>query len=64
MSEVKKDSNNTYEEIEMKLFALVGKKKAKFSLAEKPKHIDLNTENKSKKISGKSYDELFEKYSE
>ncbi|MBD8839479.1 hypothetical protein IFU39_16830 [Paenibacillus sp. CFBP 13594] len=53
-------SISTYEEIEMKLFALVGKKKAKFSINEKPKHIDLTSENK--KSTGKSYDELFEKY--
>lgn len=65
LAEIKSESSNyTYEEIETKLYALVGKKKAKFSINEKPKHIDLNTDTKSKKSTGKSYDELFEKYSE
>lgn len=56
---------STYEEIETKLFALVGKKKAKFSHESNKKPIiDLEVDKTPKKKTGKSYDELFEKYSE
>lgn len=60
MKEVKeKKSDYSLDELQDKLFALVGKKKAKFSL-EKPAVIDLNTDETKKKKSGKSYDVLFE----
>jgi hypothetical protein len=65
IAEVRKQKDElSFEELETKLFALVGKKKARFSFeTKKPSIIDLEIENYSnKKKTGKSYDELFEKY--
>ncbi|MNH66539.1 hypothetical protein D3C73_185720 [compost metagenome] len=60
MKEVKeKSSEYSLDELQDKLFALVGKKKAKFSHNKKTV-IDINIEDAPKKKSGKSYDVLFE----
>ncbi|MBX4152253.1 hypothetical protein [Paenibacillus lautus] len=61
MKEVKeKKSDYSLEELQDKLFALVGKKKAKFSFDKKPEVIDLNTDEPKHKKPGKSYDVLFD----
>jgi hypothetical protein len=59
-----KSAEMSLEDIETKLFALVGKKKAKLSFSkvdEKPLRISLPTETKS--VSDKEYADLIEKYS-
>jgi len=66
MAEVKNNKDNMeLDEIKDRLFALVGKKKAKlnFSIQDKPKIIDLQmNEPVQPKKTGKSYEELIEKY--
>lgn len=68
MAEVKANKDNMdLEEIKDKLYALVGKKKAKFNLnTNKQTSIinlnDLESVDQDKKNTGKSYDELFEKF--
>lgn len=66
MAEIKANKDNMQlQEIENALFALVGRKKAKFSFSQqdKSKVIDLTRlEPEKKQKTGKSYDELFEKY--
>lgn len=59
-----KKADFTYEEIELKLFALVGKKKTKQFSANNTNNsiIDLDSINKKKNETGKSYDSLFEQY--
>lgn len=69
ISEVKAQKDNMeLDQIKEKLFALLGKKKAKFSQSsgqERNKYINLDEiELPKPKKTGKSYDELFEKYSE
>lgn len=64
MKEVKENKDSmTLDEIQDKLFALVGKKKAKFNFYEqKTQIIDLEIETPKQSKTGKSYEELFEKY--
>jgi|GEM_PF-5689863 len=57
------DNKNTYtlQETENQLYAIVGKKKAKFSLQpNKQSLIDITQKENTKKSSGKVYDDLFE----
>ncbi|MBT2759857.1 hypothetical protein [Paenibacillus sp. ISL-20] len=61
MKEVKeKRSEYSLDELQDKLFALVGKKKARFSFEKHPAVIDLNTDEPKHKKPGKSYDVLFD----
>jgi hypothetical protein len=58
-----KASTMSLEDITEKLFSIAGKKKVSFSLKEtKDKPLSFQIPIEDKKASGKSYDELFEKY--